>query len=175
MKSRFCVLLLCGLMMGCGGGDSSPTAPTPSIGQFGGVWRAAGTLQSVATADCIGPPMQSAVGVTGESTFRVTQTGSFLTGLDQDMSTGFSCTYNGTAGTSTATFNMVSCDWQWNNLVCPNGLGRDLSPIAGNVTMTLSGNTATGSSSLTFDIWSHVTRTVVGTVSLTQRMSFTRQ
>ncbi len=55
-------------------------------------------------------PLQSSVGTTDAGTFSITQTGATLSGTRRASSTGFSCTYSGTADANSIAFGWTSCD-----------------------------------------------------------------
>ena len=162
--------------LNCGGDSTSPTSPTapstPTIAQVGGVWTGTATLTNVTGGECVGTVFQLLVGTSDALTAAVTQTGSTLTATVTSQSSGTSCSYSGTAGTTTMTLNLTTC--QVSTIVgiqCDGGFVRDIELFAGSITGTVSGNTASGTQAETWNVF--VGGTGIGVGPLTLNSTFT--
>ena len=162
--------------LNCGGDSTSPTSPTapstPTIAQVAGVWTGTATLTSVTGGECVGTVLQSAVGSADSFTAAVTQTGSTLSATITSQSSGLSCSYSGTAGSNTVTLNLTTC--QVDTLLdvqCAGGVLRDMQLIAEGITGTVSGNTVSGTTAETWNVF--IAGTTVGVGPLTLNSTFT--
>ena len=117
--------------LSCGGGSSSPTAPSaPTIAQVAGVYTGTSTLTSVSGGECVGTLFQSAVGAVSAFTAGVTQMGSTLSATVTSQTTGISCSYSGTAGSSAVTLNLTTCQIDTLVYECAGGVRRRVELIA---------------------------------------------
>lgn len=165
------------LSLQCGGGDKNPTAPsTPSVVQVAGVWIGTATANSVTGGGCVGSALQVLVGVTDSYTASINQTGSSLTATVTTQQAGTSCSYSGTAGSSTVSLNMTSCQIDvLLGVQCPNGSARDLRLVAGAVTGSVNGTSMTGTAAETWNVFLAGTSTGAGVLTLNSSFSVTRQ
>lgn len=176
MTKMLVLLLSACVAIACGGGNDSPTAPsTPRVVQVGGVWTATSTITNVTGGECFASAFQSLVGRSGQETLAITQTGSSLSATATDDSSGASCRYEGTAGSSTITMNLVSCTAS--DVIgarCPNGASRDIRLLTGSINATISGTTANGTTAQTYNVLGPF-GSPVGTVTLNGSFNATRR
>lgn len=133
------------LVSACGSDSGSPGSPsTPTIMQVGGVWVGNVTQSSVSGGECVGALFQSSNGSSDRYTITINQSGSSLTGSATSQSTGQTCSYSGTAGSSTMTFNVTSCPSTGFRVTCNGGVQRDIYLNSRNFTATLGGNILSG-------------------------------
>ena len=132
-SSSFAVaLLVLSGLWACGGG-SSPAAPAASA-QVGGLWTGTTTTRSVSGGECLGPLLAGSSD-RPRVTVEIQQTGSSLTAKVTNILYGTSCTYAGSAGTTTISLNMQSClGGKVNNIKCLNGDSRDMEVATGAIT-----------------------------------------
>ena len=151
-RSRWLLVVLSLVAVNCGG---SPTAPTtPTIAQVGGVWTGTGTRAGVTGGECVGNLFQGFVGTVSALTATVTQTGSTLTATVTSPDTGLSCSYSGTAGSNTVVLNLTTCQVDTAlNIECGGGVLRHIQLVAGSVTGTVSGNTMSGTTAETWNVF----------------------
>lgn len=108
-------------------------------------------------------------------TISLTQTGANLTATTTDGA-GSTCQYTGTAGANVITLNWVSCQLgQFTGLTCANNARRDMTMITNSITATISGTTATGNTSQTWNVMIANTQTGVGPMTLTGTFNATRR
>ena len=172
------VLLLIATLVGsvsCG--KNSPTGPSaPSFVQIAGLWSYSARLATVAGGECVGPLLQATIGAVEAGTMSVTQSGGTLSARATNSSSGLTCDYNGTAGASSVTLNWTRCDVGIiTGATCPNGARRDLEMISRSITATVTGNSASGTSSETWNVFIAGTRTGVGVLTLSGPFNGNRQ
>jgi hypothetical protein len=172
MRRRIVIALNLLFLVGCSGSDS-PTKPTPTTAQVAGVWSVTETVTSVNGGECFAAIFQSTVGSASRGTMQVSQSGASLTATFTSDSTGGSCSYQGTAGSSSIALNLVSCTASDAiGATCPNSTARrDVRLQTGGINATVNGNTATGTSAETYNVLVSGTGTAVAT--LTSNASFT--
>jgi len=120
------------------------------------------TVTSITGGECVGVVLQSAVGRSTKLTASVQQSGSSLTATVTDDGTGTSCSYSGSAGTTTISLNLQSCPVDAGlGLRCSSGDLRDIQVVAGALTGTVSGRRITGTETSTWNTF--VSRTAIAT------------
>lgn len=158
-------------------GSDSPSAPSaPPTAQIAGVWRGTARLTSATGGECLGGAFQSLIGSTSSFAASLNQAGSSLTATVTDPSTGGSCVYTGSVGSSAVTLNVNGCTAS--NLFgvrCANGAGRDLILVTGSINGTVSGNSISGTEAETYNVVSSLTGAGVGTLILNSSFTGTRQ
>ena len=165
MLRRALALLLLSGLSACGG-SGNPAAPSGPA-QVAGVWTGSLTMTSLTGGECVGSLLQSDVGTSAKFTATVQQSGNSLTATVTDDETGTSCTYSGSAGTTTISLNMQSC--QVGAIVgipCSNGALRDIQLVAGAITGTVDGNRITGTEAETWNTFVSGTATATGPMVL---------
>jgi hypothetical protein len=155
---RALALLLLSNLSTCGGSPAAPSGPA----QVAGAWTGTLTVTSITGGECVGVVLQSAVGRSTNFTASIQQSGSSLTATITDAATGTSCTYSGSAATTTISLNLQSCPVDAVlGLRCGNGDLRDIQVVAGALTGTVSGSRITGTETSTWNTF--VSRTAVDT------------
>jgi hypothetical protein len=158
-------------------GSNTPTTPSPPpTAQIGGVWRGTARLTSSTGGECLAAVFQSAIGSTSSFAASLNQAGSSLTATVTDPSTGGSCVYTGSVGSSAVTLNVNGCTAS--NLFgvrCANGAARDLILVTGSINGTVSGNSISGTEAETYNVVSSLTGAGVGTLILNSSFTGTRQ
>ena len=148
------VLLFTLSVLSAGCGSSSPSTPSaPAVAEVAGVWRGTARLNSITGGDCVGPVLQGAVGTSLPFTASITQGGASLSATVTDPSTGGSCTYNGTMGSSALTLNVNGCtSSNIFGIRCANGASRDVILVSGAINGTVTGNSITGTEAETYNV-----------------------
>lgn len=160
------------LLAACGDdGPSTPTSPTPSTAQVGGVWSFTSTVQSVSGSDCLVDVLRRAVGLSATATVSVTQTGSNLTATVAYPNSAYSCRYDGSVGSSSFSLTLRSCDFAYYGVRCSNGALRDYEPSTENIQGTVSGASMSGTSVSAANVYSGTNGAYLG--QITQTESFT--
>ena len=177
-------LALC-ITAACGGGSSSPTAPTPApttppapqIVQVAGLWGYTATLTSSTGGGCLSEFFQSQIGATDTGTVQVTQQGSSLEALVTSDSTGTSTRYAGTAGSSSVALTAVAGDvGGFTGIECPSGGGLvDLITVSDAINGTVSGSTITGTAAETSNVTVTGTGAAAGILTLNSSFVATRR
>ena len=171
-------LALC-ITAACGGGSSSPTAPTPApqIVQVAGLWGYTATLTSSTGGGCLSEFFQSQIGATDTGTVQVTQQGSSLEALVTSDSTGTSTRYAGTAGSSSVALTAVAGDvGGFTGIECPSGGGLvDLITVSDAINGTVSGSTITGTQAETSNVTVTETGAAAGILTLNSSFVATRR
>jgi hypothetical protein len=118
---------------GCG---ETPIATSPTQSPFSqdssGLWLGALVLTDVTGGECVGADIAAGVGEgrrrdgLDEGTVAITQVGSDMNASVRSTTTGMSCSYEGTFGTSLFGLNSVSCDKKRINFRCTSGRVRVL-------------------------------------------------
>ena len=162
-KRGFVVLLLI-LVWACGGGNSTPSAPSTT--QVAGVWT--GTLTQTSASgsfegldsnqgECLAF-FQLSNGGSDRFTASIAQTGITLAATAISQATGQSCSYNGTAENSTisltidgSTMTATNCNSSSYQVTC-DGAARDVYLISRSIAGTVSGNTISGKSGETWRV-----------------------
>jgi len=166
------------LVAGCGGG-SSPSSPTSTTAQIGGVWRVTSRVTaSSSTENCIGPALAAGgiVGTTANGVAQITQNGATINATITDNDTGAATTYSGTVGANTLGLTYQSCNLcAIRNLQCAPGIFRDLTPQADSVNATVTGNSMSGSEATTYNVTSSVTGASAGLLTINSSFSATKQ
>src|SRR5688572_7559501 len=88
--NRFACAIALACVIGCGGGDGSPTGPA-AVAQVSGVWTLSTTVTAVSGGECFAPAFQSLVGLRGTGTIQILQTGGNVAATSTDDATGSSC------------------------------------------------------------------------------------
>ena len=185
-------LALC-ITAACGGGSSSPTAPTPvpttpvpttptpppapQIVRVAGLWGYTATLTGSTGGGCLSEFFQSQIGTTDTGTVQVTQQGSSLEALVTSDSTGTSTRYAGTAGSSSVALTAVAADvGSVTGLECPSGGGLvDLITVSDAINGTVSGSTITGTQADTSNVTVTGTGAAAGILTLNSSFVATRR
>ena len=167
------LLVLSGLSA-CGGG-SSPAAPSPSVSaQVGGLWTGTTTMKSVTGGECLGSLIRGSSD-TPRITVEIQQTGSSLTAKVTNILYGTTCTYSGSAGTTTISLNMQSCQGgRWNNIKCLNGDLRDMEVVGGAITGTLGEIGIGGTEEQTWNTFVSGTATATGPMVINSALGLRR-
>jgi len=128
------LLVLSGLLA-CGGG-SSPAAPA-AFAQVDGLWTGTATNTTVTGGECVGTLLRGAT-ASPRVTFTIQQTGSSLTAKVTNTLYAPVCTYSGSAGTTTISLNLQSCqEGKLTNIKCANGDLRDMELVGDAFTGTV--------------------------------------
>ena len=164
-----------------GGGDSSPTTPTPTTPpaptyvNAAGLWTGNERLTSAAGGECVGPTFTASVGTTTPATMQVTQNGSAVTAVVTGTTTGVYANYSGTAGSSS-----ISLNWTYSSagiisgFPCSNGQLRDLRLNGNTLAADVGGNSASGTVGETWNVYVAGTQTSVGVLILNASFTMTR-
>jgi hypothetical protein len=160
--------------LGCG--DDSPTTPTPTTVQVGGVWTINETVASVTGGECFASAFQAIVGNRATGTAQIQQNGSALTATITDDATGGSCSYSGTAGTNSVVLNVQSCTAS--DLLgapCPgSGALRNVRLQTGAINGTVTGGNMSGTEAQTYNVTT-AAGTGVGTLTMSATFTATRR
>lgn len=164
------IALACALLaVSCG--SSTPTAP--SVAQVGGVWTGPVTQTGATGGECLGL-FQLSTGASTPFTLAITQTASALTATASAQASGQSCSYTGTAGSNNLSLNATSCQPVGFQVTC-NFLARDVVLVSRSVTATVGGNTMTGTSGETWNVFPRgATTNALGSVIVNYTFTFTR-
>lgn len=154
------------------GNDKSPVGPTGhNVVDVAGVWRYTATLTSVSGGECVGALIQSTIGSRDTGTMSVTQSGANLTATLRSDSDGSACNYTGTAGSNSISLGWTGCDLgAFTGIRCSNGTTRDMRMQTNSINATISGRTATGTES---ESWNVTTSFGTGVGLMTVTSSFT--
>jgi hypothetical protein len=175
VKRLAVALFLATCLSACG--SDSPAAPSaPVIAQVGGVWAYTSLLTNVSGGDCLGSTLAVSIGTTDRGTMSVTQSGSVLTGTTRSSLSGLSCSWQGTAGSSSMALSWTQCDAAiFTGLRCTSGALRDMRLVGSSISATVNGTLATGTGAETYNVF--VSGTTVGAGTLTDSYTFsaTRQ
>jgi hypothetical protein len=161
----------------CGGSNAPiPTASgVPIIPLVAGNWT--GTLtqvQATGGPECLAE-LQQSTGVVDRFVLSVTQTGATLSAAGNDEDIPDSCSYVGTAGNTDAfALQASSCQPAVRTLNC-GGTARDLYRIQPQIAGTVTGNTISATSSVSWSVFP-VGTTIgsLGVVSITATISLSR-
>lgn len=168
-------LLIALALMTAACGSDAPSAPTPPpIAQVAGVWTG-NVTQTVATGgpECLAL-FQLGNGGSAPFTLAVTQAGSALTATASAQATGQSCSYTGTAGSTTVSLNATACQPQGFQVTC-NFVPRDVILLSRSVTATVTLNTMSGTSGESWNVFPRgATTGGIGIVIVNYTFSFTR-
>lgn len=172
MRKVVMALVLCAA--GCGDGPSAP-GPAQSL-DAAGVWRGSLRVTSGTGEACVASAFQSAAGVAFDYTLTVRQTGQQLMGTSTSVATGITCQLSGTAGTSSFTMNMSSCESGPPRFFsCDGGtVSRDARPSGLMVSATVTGNSATATYVETYDVSVSGTTTSLGPASVNAQLTLSR-
>ena len=128
------IFLLAIFAAGCG---ETPIATSPSQSLFSqdssGLWLGALVLTDVTGGECVGADIAAGLGEgrrLDEGTVSITQTGSDMAASVRSITTGMSCSYAGTAGTSLFGLTSVSCSEKETFFRCSNGETRVLDMVS---------------------------------------------
>jgi hypothetical protein len=147
-------------------GSSSPSAPSiPTFVNVAGLWTGRVTITSISGGECVGVTEQAlgAVGSSQTYTLQVTQAGSSLTAVATSNATGISTNFSGTAGTASIALNATSSTAALVfGIHCSNGQLRDTQLSVETIDATVSGNTGSGTSAETANVYIAGTQTGVG-------------
>lgn len=171
---RFCVVVAACVLSACGSSDS-PTGP--SYAQAGGVWSASVRLVAASGGDCVGPTIAAvSLGAVTNYTMQITQSGSTLTAVVTDTSTGVRTNFTGTAGTSTIVMNgTFSSGAIISGFPCLSGVRRDLNLTNVTFTGNINGNTGNGTEAESYNVFIAGTSAGVGIMILNGNFTMTRQ
>lgn len=170
MKRALCLVSLVSLVA-CGGNSASPSAP--AIAQVGGVWVGTATQTNASGSECAAL-FQSSNGASDRYTVQITQTGSNLTATSASQTSGISCDYTGTAGTTSVALTGTGCTSIGYQVTC-NGLARDAFRVSYSATATVTGNTMSGGTGATYNIFPRGNTTnSLGVVVISNSFTFTR-
>lgn len=158
---RAVYLVFVSVLVGCGGENSVTMPSTPAVAQVGGLWTGTVTQTSATGTECAAL-FQSSNGASDRYTVQITQNGSKLTATSRvfdaalkpeaSQTSGVSCSYTGTADGSTIALTGTSCTSSGYQVIC-NGLARDAVRVAFSVTATVSGNTMSGTTGASYNIF----------------------
>lgn len=181
MIRRFAWLVFLSALVSCGG-DNKTTSPTPATptttsipatAQVGGVWTGTVTQTSVNGGECANL-FQLSTGVRSPFSLQVTQSGSSLTATAASQSTGQSCSYTGTAGGSSVALTGTGCQPSGYQATC-DGFQRDVYISSYSATGTVSGNTLSGTTGATYNVFARGSITNgLGLVVVNSNFTFTR-
>ena len=152
---------------------SSPTTPSPT--QVAGVWAQTLRVTASTGGECLAASLRDSVGESSNRTLTVAQSGSSLTATSPagpDV-----CSWTGTVASDRVLLNFARCGGSpdFVGLRCDDGSGiRDLRQVSDVIDVTVVGNTATGTETVTFNIQVSGTQNSVGTWTETWAVSMTR-
>ena len=167
---RLTLILVFTVVSACG--SDPPTAP--STVQVAGLWSGTSQITSVSGGECVGTLLQAAVGSPSTVTAAITQTGANLTATVTSQSDGTTCTYSGTAGSSSVSFNLTSCQVGSFRVGCSNGAIRNISLFAGTLSASAGGNSLSGTSASSWNVATTLGG-AVGVMTVNGSFSVTRQ
>jgi hypothetical protein len=166
------------LALSCVSACAGDSPSGPSIGQtaqVAGLWRGTATTSSVSGGECFASLLQSAVGGSGAISMTLTQNGSTVSATLPGSDSTTNYTYSGTVASSTLTLSGTCTGCDAIGVQCPSGALRDLKLQSSNITATVNGSTLAGSEVETYNVLVSGTTTSVGTLSITDTFSLTRQ
>lgn len=171
---RTALALVLAISAACGSSDS-PTGPT--YAQAGGVWAASVRLVAASGGDCVGPTISAvSLGAVTNYTMQITQSGSTLTAIVTDTSTGVRTNFTGTAGTSTIAMNgTFSSAAIISGFPCLSGVRRDLNLTNVTFNGNINGNTGNGTEAESYNVFVAGTTAGVGVMILNGNFTMTRQ
>ena len=158
-------VVVASMVAGCGPNTSatptSPTASTPGqspfVSQVGGFWNGALVLSSVRGGECAGPYYAAQIGEPDFGTVVITQTRTDVNAVVRSATTGLSCRYTGSAGLGAFALSTQACEVNEILLQCDNGASRVLEQVGSTVTAELVGNTAIGTVTTFYNVFSRST------------------
>jgi hypothetical protein len=178
------VLLVAAVTVACGGGDPSPSTPVaptptpppaPTYVNAAGLWTGTSRLTSATGGECVSSIFTTSIGTTTPITMQVTQNGSAVTAVVTGTTTGVYTNYSGTAGSSSISVAWTSCSAGiLNGVRCSNGQLRDLKLNDNTLNANINGNSASGTSGETWNVYVSGTQTSVGILNVTTSYSMTR-
>ena len=174
MKRLPFVLLILALSAACGS-DSAPTAP--SIAQIAGVWRGSVTTASVSGGECLGPTFASQIGGTSQVSAAISQSGASISSTITSITSGSNLVYTGSVGASAVQLTFSTCS-ACNTIGarCPNSTAlRDIKIQSSSINGTVVGNGITGTESELYNVFISGTSTSLGTLTINNSFSLTRQ
>lgn len=154
-------------------GHANPARPTLQFVDASGTWTYTSTVMTVNGGECVAA--SSLLGATDSGTMSIMQAGATLSAASRSSVDGSSCTYTGTAGTSSITLEWTSCEA--GNLLryqCANGALRDGLMKSNSINATISGKTANGTQAQSFTVVVSGTTTGVGVLALAAKFSASR-
>jgi hypothetical protein len=174
---RLAMFVLAASCISACAGDS-PAAPSlGQAAQVAGVWRGTATTASVSGGECFASVFQTFVGGSGAVSMTLTQNGTNVTATVPGSDGTSTNTYTGTVGASALTLNSTTCaTCDAIGAPCPTGGAvRDVKLQSSNITGTVNGNTLSGTETETYNVLVAGTTTSVGTLSISDTFSLTRQ
>jgi hypothetical protein len=156
-------------------GDSPAGPSINQTAQVAGLWRGTATTASVSGGECFASVLQGAVGGSGAIAMTLTQNGSAVSATLPSSDSTTSYTYSGKVESNTLTLTGTCSGCDGIGVACPTGAMRDLKLQSSNITATVNGNTLSGSEVEIYNVLVSQTTTSVGTLSVTDTFSLTRQ
>jgi hypothetical protein len=168
------------LAVSCISACASDSPTTPSIGgtaQVAGLWRGTATTASISGGECFASLFQSLIGSSGSVSMTLTQNGAKVTATVPGADGSSNYTYAGTAASTTLTLSSTACaTCDAIGAQCPSGGAlRDVKLQSSNVTATVNSNTMSGTETETYNVLVAGTTTSVGTLTINDTFSLTRQ
>ena len=132
------------LLSGCGGDNSTASAPAPVIVNAAGTWVGPFRITALTGGEC-GESMQYMVNSTATIRLDVRQNGTEVT-ADTRLPDAATCILAGSASTSGISLTSARCDMPPNyiNFTVCAGAGRELSTQSLSLSLTITGNSASG-------------------------------
>ena len=152
---RTALLLAITFAAGCGESSipASPTASSPFVTQFDGVWNGALILSasSVSGGECVGTDLHAAGPSVDLGTVSIAQKGTDVSATTRSATTGLSCQYGGNAGLASLALSSQSCNAEI-VFQCSNGNTRLLDPVGSTLTATQNGGELEGVVATTYNV-----------------------
>jgi hypothetical protein len=153
---------------------SSPPPAAPSASQVAGAWVANETLVTASGGECVGVRVAQSgalrdrvfVALSGQSTMSATVTSD---------GNGTSCVYSGSNQNGALTLTMTRCQAsRVPNIICADGLRRDLQLVGGSIQASADSRTGTGSGTETtaWNVTAAPSADIVGVLSVTSTFTW---
>ncbi len=176
MKRLTMFVLAVSCVSACAG--DSPSGPSLSqAAQVAGLWRGTATTTSISGGECFASVFQGFVGGSGPISMTLTQNGANVTATVPGADNSSNYTYAGTVGASSLTLSSTACSaCDAIGAQCPTGGAlRDVKIQSSNITATVNGNTLSGTEVETYNVLVAGTTSSLGTLTITDTFSLTRQ
>jgi hypothetical protein len=132
-----------------------------------GVWIGNSTLTSASGGECVGTTLQRAVGSRDIFSARVEQNGSSLAASLTYQGNRTSCLYRGSTSNEAVSLNLSSCtEGRVETFFCASGAVRQLEIVGTRVSAQNSGNTGTGSDTMTMNVFAPGNATPIGVLTV---------